>query len=107
MSDLPDQPSVTIKIAGRDRTFQWGNAAIYRLGCITMRPKGDYATVIAMLWATLVPADAADFPTPESLTTVISQKDAGRIYDEVIPKIKPDKSPNENGSKTRRSPSSS
>ncbi len=104
MSESPlVPPAVTVPINGRPRTFKWGNNAIYRLGCITMRPKGDYATVIALLWASLVATDANDYPTPESLTEHVSQEDAGRLYDEVIAKIKPAKSPKSNGSTTRRS----
>jgi hypothetical protein len=98
------QPVVTVEINGRDRSFQWGHVPVYRLGCLTLKPKGDYATVIALLWASLSAQDAGDYPTPESLAVHIKPEDAGVLYDKVIAKIRPKAGPNAGGSKTKRSP---
>ncbi len=106
----PLQPTVTVKLAGRDRTFSWGNSAIYRYGCITLRPKGGYATVVAMLWASLVPKDAIDYPSPEHFAEVVPMDQAAELYEQVIGEILPDKEDiekNGGGSTPRPTPSSS
>lgn len=52
--------------------------APYDLGDLA-RPKKSYGALVAWLWACLVPADAADFATPDDLAPHVPLKAAGLL----------------------------
>lgn len=59
----------------RERRIQFTNRALFRMATLPTpfefddlsKPRKSYAALVAWLWACLVPADAADFASPEDL----------------------------------------
>ena len=72
----PATPAASFAVAlDRERRIAFTPRARYRMGTLDAPfslggladPHKSYAALVAWLWACLVPADAADFPTPEDL----------------------------------------
>jgi hypothetical protein len=103
MKDAP----IPVKL-DKTRHVAWSNAAVYRLGCIRLKPEGGYATLVTMLWASLVPDDAMAFPTPEHLARFVPPE-RGEEFAAVINKLlEKDTDPkNADGSTQSPSPASS
>ena len=69
------RPAEQIITLDRERRVAFTQRARYRMGTLDApfdlrdltKPKKFYGALVAWLWACLVPADAADFPTPAEL----------------------------------------
>lgn len=81
----------------RERHIAFSQRALFRMGTLPspfdfddmQRPRKSYAALVAWLWACLVPADAADFASPEDLAAHVAperdvcRKLAGALADAV------------------------
>lgn len=76
-------PTSTFKVQlDRERSIAFTQRALFRMGTLPApfefgdlgKPRKSYAALVAWVWACLVPADAADFPTPEDLAVHVPVK---------------------------------
>lgn len=73
------RPSEQIIVLDRERRIAFTQRACYRMAVLDApfdlrdlgRPKKFYGALVAWLWACLIPADAADFPSPAELADVM------------------------------------
>lgn len=80
----------TLKLGGRELHFQWSNSMAYRLSLIKLEPQRTYGFIVQVLWAGLVPSEAADWPTPESFAALVDLEKA-QEYFEVCCQLTPPK----------------
>lgn len=76
------RPPEQIIVLDRERRIAFTQRARYRMGTLDApfdlrdltKPKKFYGALVAWLWACLVPADAADFPSPAELADAMPQE---------------------------------
>jgi hypothetical protein len=106
---MPLAKPITVTL-DRKRKFQWSNAARYRVGCLKLKPDGSYATLVATLWACLVPDDARDFASPEHLALILPDdrlEEFAELCSRLVDQMKGPEEKNGDGSTPAPSPASS